>query len=146
MDELKNIAFQICITVLSFGLIRSILPESKYEKYMRLILNLIFMVLIINGIKNLTLNHSWFIPNNVPQIEETNIETNLKEAIRTYINDELNQKNFKAVCESVEIEKNEDQYKLTLIEISVKEDKEAVVKFIGEITQLGEEQIYVSDG
>ncbi len=146
MDELKVLAFQICVTVVSFGLIRSVLPTSKYEKYMRLILNLIFMVLIITAIKNLSFDPAELMPNEEMHMTSTTIEGNLKQAVGTYINDCLNKNDFKAVCSSVEIENHDGKYLLKRIELSVKEGQDDVVSFVCEITGLDKEQIYVSDG
>lgn len=147
MEHMKALALNICIVVLIFGLLRGILPGSKYEKYVRLILNLIFILLIINGTKSIILDGGFDIPETELETTTSNVEMQLKNAVVQYLNEQLSRQGFSGCCRSVEIAVKEGEYYVVSVTVAPGSgEKDQVIELIRQLAHIDKEQIYVSDG
>lgn len=141
MEHLKSIAISICAVALLFGMMKNILPGGRYEKYMRMILTLIFVILTVNAIRQVVFDQEF----NLEEIKVVESHSKLQDQlclqIKKYINEQLKKHAYEAECFEVEIQKQGENYYIKKIFLSA--DSEEAIVFLREITGLQEEQIYV---
>ncbi len=146
MENLKAVALTICICVISFGIFRSIFPLKHYEKYIRFIFHMIFILILINGILKIAQSD---IDNSTDfsfEISENAVKEQLDLHIQNQLNDMLKEKNFKSTITKVVVESNSDQYMIRQIYLNNKDQEREVVDYIKKIAGLDREQIYLVDG
>ncbi len=141
MVHLKSIAISICAATLMFGIIKNILPGAGYQKYMRLILTLIFLILTINGIREVVFNGNIDLEGIQVDTANVSVEDQLSLQIKAYLNDQLKNFVYEAECRDVMIKSQEGNYYIS--EIYVASESDEVIGILKEITGLQEEQIHV---
>lgn len=144
MEQLKATALSVCVMVLLFGLVRSILPAARYEKYMRLILCLIFLVMLIGSVRRLFISETLLFDFGEFEFSHNDISEQLESAVCTYLNDSLQLAGLEAVCISALISQVGETYSVDEITVLLaKENQEQALIRLTELTGLREEQIYV---
>lgn len=145
MHELKSFAFCLCVTALLFGIIRAILPDKRYEKYMKLIICAVFALLVIRGISSVS-GAGLFELDSVPDVGNADIDAGVRNAVMTYINQTLAGSEYVGcACTDARVIMQNDQYKLS--EIYIKNngyETDKLIGYISEMTGLAEGMIYVT--
>ena len=141
MDQMKSIALSICIVALSFGIIKSILPTDKYEKHMRFLLCLIFLIFICNGIRSAVSLGEIGFENISTSASRVTQQEQLALQIQNYLNEQLSEMNLDAECRAIELSSDEGNYFIRNIVVTNGSDE--VLGAMKELTGLSEEQIHV---
>ena len=137
MENFKEIIMSVCAIILFFGVIKSIIPGNRYVKYMRFLLTMIFIVVIINGIRNVVIDGDLRFDANKIEQESITTEEQLALQIKLYLNERLN----KSVCKEVTVINDSGNYYISSILLT--KEGQSQVDYLKEITGLQEDQIYV---
>lgn len=144
MNYFKEITFSICAAVLLFGIIKSILPNNFYIKYMRLLFSLIFVVLIVKGMYDVSFQENFNFDNLKIDGSSDSIEKQLSNQTKIYLNELLEKNKYAATCQDVTVINESDNYYILNITIkSSLNEKSKVINYLRKITGLKEGQIYV---
>lgn len=145
MIELKSFALSLCVTILLFSMVKSILPSERYEKYLKMIISFIFMVLLFTGLKGIAQENKLF-DNISYQTASHDISDALNQQIMNYINAELKNLNYQnTLCISVNLSENNGNYTISKIYLETKDaDIRKLKKDVSDITGIKEGSIYVN--
>ncbi len=146
MEQLKLLAYTLCVVTLSFAILKGLLPSGKFEKNLSFILSLVFVLLLINGIREIRFDKLISFPEFSLNGNDLTMETQLENAVIELINNHFLSNNTRAECLGAEVAKKEDRYLVVKIDISLNgADKDAVIKEISSLTGVDEELIYVTN-
>lgn len=146
MAQIKSIALNICILILLFGILHSLLPNKRYEKYMRLVLNLIFVVLLLRGISEIVGGQNFAFDIENYEVGQTDVCDVLEGQVVDYINEQLDSAKLSAKCLSANVEPSGETYIVSMITVEISDGEQSeILTFLQELTRLKEEQIYVAD-
>ncbi len=147
MAEFKNIALELCLSVLLLGVLRGLFPISRYEKIIRFLLCGVFIMLLLGSIKNLNMRLVFDATPFSFENKATDQRSVLEQMSITHLNQQLSEMGYLSQCTKVELEKAGESWRVTAVFVNARADEEdSVVSLIAKQTKLGKDRIYVSYG
>lgn len=141
MEQIKSLAFCLCVAVLLFSILGKMLPQNGIERFAKNILNFLFIVLIFSGLHQFVRSG---IIQEVPEYSycSEDTETALKSQICDYISQLLKDKGVAAECTKVILRTDGSGYAIEILYLKGGAASSAAVQeAVKKIT--GVEKIYV---
>lgn len=147
MDKLKSFTFCLCIATLLFAIIRLLIPNQKYEKYMRMAMHLIFIILVLQGITDLSNNVDLKLTDEM-EITATDTLEQLRLSTIRYVDSSLQSAGYRnSYCDDIDMIRENNQYLILSVKVkSHNENTENLKKYISEMCGIQEDHIYVESG
>lgn len=146
MEEIKILALNLCLCAILFGILRNIISMQKYEVWIKPVLGVVFLLMIIGGVRKINPQKLFPFANAAKTTEEVNVRESLKQITIGYINEKLLENGYLAECYDADLINENNSYRLRSVSVKAAQSKEEVISMICNLTKLSEENIYVTTG